>query len=86
MGKVVLRMVNLVSMLVLVLARYQLVDDDDAFYNVLSNNNGEASLSSPVHSNPNDIRVVPNWGYRNSQYCLTKCVYECLVTFWELDC
>ena len=72
----VLRMAILVSMLVLILARYQLVEDDNGAYNVVSNSNDEA----------NDHMVVPNWGYRNSKYCLTKCVFECLVTFWQIDC
>lgn len=84
-GTGVLRIVILVSMLAIALARYQ-HGDDDAVYRLFSNN-GEASSSSQlVRSNTNDNAVVPNWGYRNSEYCIAKCIFECLVTFWQLSC
>lgn len=78
-GTGVLRIVILVSMLAIVLARYQHGDDDTVY--------SEASSSSQlVRSNTNDNAVVPNWGYRNSEYCITKCIFECMVTFWQLSC
>ncbi|KAK9947963.1 hypothetical protein M0R45_003556 [Rubus argutus] len=84
----VLRMVIVVSMLVLVLARNQLGDDavyqkDDAPTAV-----DHVSSSSLVNSNTNDNEVVvPNINTGLPPYCLAKCFFNCIPHFLEFqDC